>query len=349
MDVAKYYHRKRQSKRNMTAREPSLLTSSQIDKHYPVIIIGGGPAGVSALLGFLEAKISALLINDREHMGGQLASIPSAVENFALGTYVNGAAAAEALNLNLSKQAAPLLKAEVKALESRQPLRLLVGTKEQEFHLTCDYLIIATGYRERKLSLSPQQLCEQVIYHQDDDDDDGVPPAKNKNGMLEKESKPAIAIIGGGDSALLKALKLAETNAHVHIIHRSSTFRARPDVIAAIKKTPNISFELNSSVTRLLGKDRIEAIEINGRRTMAIDHLLAKIGYLPNTEFLNSQLVDASGHIPVNAAMQSCQPNILAAGDITAGSFPRIATAVGQGMTAAATVINKLFSAAQSE
>lgn len=128
----------------MTARQPSLLTSSQIDKHYPVIIIGGGPAGVSALLGFLEAKITALLINNEERMGGQLASIPSPIENFALGTFINGAAAAEALNLNLSKQGL-IFKAEVKALEIRSPLRLLVSSEEQPFALTCDYLIIATG------------------------------------------------------------------------------------------------------------------------------------------------------------------------------------------------------------
>ncbi len=308
---------------------------SSVTKHYPVIILGAGPAGVSAALTFKEAQIQALLVEQHPTCGGQLATIPSAISNFALGWFASGAEAQLQLQAVLEKSNVAMLQAQVHEVDvgqNRMPaveLDCTIGINAEKAKLSCDYLMVATGLSENKLSLSPADLNEKVKYHIDEN--------------LESKT---VAIVGGGDSALLKAIKLAGLTKKLFVIHRREKFNARPDLIETVAKLANVEILLLSEIVALQGHGKIESITVTSAGALInlkVDIVLAKVGYRPNSAAFGKILaLDKYGYIVVDSKFKTSDQRIFAAGDITAGTVPRIGTAVGQGMACAASMIAEI-------
>jgi len=308
---------------------------------YPVVILGSGPAGVSASLAFKEAKVDSLLIDEQPCCGGQLALIPSPIENFAFAWFENGVQAQAKLEAVARENGLPRLQARVCSLEVVEAgeavlLQCSAAGGDQtmrQIEIRCKYLILATGLSEKRLSFAPEKLSNQVLYHLKDSD-----LVQNKR----------IAIVGGGDSALLKAVKLAEVARKIFVINRSSTLKARPDVVAEIESRANIEVLLQSEIKSLTGDEKIEGLKIKNslavERQILIDLVLAKVGYVPNSSLFEKIVaLDKHGYVLADN-FKTSSSNIFAAGDITAATVPRIATAVGQGMACAGEVIAKIFS-----
>ncbi len=293
---------------------------------FDVIIIGGGIAGISCALELHDSKVDYLVIDDRNEIGGQLSEIHCTVRNFARFAH-NGAE----------------LKAELEGLCQRLHINVLTKTRidRVDFSLkhvvsgttnfTAKAIFLATGYRVRRLSLpNCTEFESSYIY-----DCEG-----NEHLLVGKR----VAVVGGGDNALMDALWVAERCPQVLLINRTDRFKARPDVIRDVLANPRIQVFENSEVVGVSGSgSSIQSITIKDTQTdvrskQDIDCLVIKIGYAPNTELFESQLELRDGHIKVDARGATDVVGIFAGGDIVAPPYPRLARAAGQGVIAAGAI-----------
>jgi thioredoxin reductase (NADPH) len=335
---------------------------NEIRQNFAVIIIGGGPAGVSAAMGFLEARIDCLLIDQEAALGGQVPDIPSEILNLPAGLFKSGKdlalsmqhalaraqdlaavdnhyrAGANTLGNGTSLQGA-LLKIEQKCrVLSIEPgeSRVIVITDKDTY--TADYLIVASGYRVKRLEAPGG---DRFIKHWHCDTD-SLPP------LL---SQLTLAMVGAGDSALLKTLGLASQARFVHLIMRNKTAKGRPDLWQQVKGLTNCQIHRGFEVVGLKGGKSLEKLVLqstgNGsQKEIDASEVIVKVGYEPNTEILQGKVqLSANRHVPVTASMTTSHQRIYAAGDIVSAVHPRIASAMGQGMMASGAIIEKVFAA----
>lgn len=316
----------------------------------PVVIIGAGLTGVSCALGLLEARIPVILLDDREYAGGQLSEIPSKIINFAGSHYRDGKEASfrllEALNL-----AAQDAKRDEITLEYRRGVKVkkisLRQENENRFELqtastlvSCQTLVVATGYRENRLEL--EHGAEYLHYH---------------GGLENKEnSEQTAVVIGGGDSAFLHTLDIADLCSKVYIVARSEKLKARPDLVERLSKRANVEIlkglvpeSVKMSAAGQLLVTFSNKAGASEKVHLHADRIFAKVGYKPNTEILQG-LVDISpdGHVMVEPDFCLRQKgkrieNFYAGGDIVSGELARMAISVGHGMSIASAIIRKRF------
>jgi thioredoxin reductase (NADPH) len=196
-------------------------------------------------------------------------------------------------------------------------------------------LLIATGSEPQFLPAAP----------------DG---AFNGDVTYEIESQPDrfsgrdVVVVGGGDSATLDALELAASGSSVKLVHRSEHLTARHNIVQQMRQNPRIEDYPEWEVESIFGNERLEGVVLvhrstRERRRVAADGLVVKISRDPSTATFRGQLeLDRRGAIEVDAALQSSQSGVFAAGDVVAGSYWRVATALGQGALAARSILRHL-------
>ncbi len=300
-----------------------------MDKHktdHDVIIIGGGPAGLSAALWCNELGLKSVLFEKEKEFGGQLLATHNPVKNYLGIETSNGRELSEKFIRHLNSFNLPAMKGT--AVFSVDLASKSVTLSNTEVH-SADAIIIATGVRRRSL---------------------GVPGETEflDRGVLRSgvESKDAVAgrdvvIVGGGDAAIENALILSKAAASVKVIHRRDQFTARSEFLDAARQLGNVEFIVNSEILAINGTEAVDAVEIgnleNGSRTIIrADAVLIRVGVLPNTELFVGQIeMDAGGYILVDALCAASLPAIFAAGDVANRLSPTISTAVGSGAAAA--------------
>jgi thioredoxin reductase (NADPH) len=306
---------------------------------FDAIIIGGGPAGISCALELTYCKINCLLVEKNRELGGQLLGIRE-VANFAAGYFKDGTVLArnmtrlaENMKLNL------LLEHAVERIEISQGTKVILINGEKYLAKS---IVIATGVRLKMLELPGLSLvADDVLYR-----DQSAP---------EQFSNMRVAIIGGGDNALDKALELAQTAGQVFLVNRSNRWRCRLDLLQAARQNARIEILENVAVESLSGVGRLRSAclidKSTGRiRNLSVDKLFIKIGYAPNTEALRGQIaLDSDGYIQANSFGETSVPGVFAAGDVVSGVVPRIATACGTGSTVASALQLHLGARQQSE
>lgn len=292
-------------------------------KEFQAIIIGAGPAGLSCALELEESKIDYVLVDRNPSIGGQLREVPNTIRDFAGGFYENGKSLmaqmedlADRMEINLALNQNVY---EVNLQEGR-----LVADNEE---LTTRCVIIATGLSRRRLNLPEESsFGDDVAYV--------------LWGREEHFRDKPVAVVGGGDSALLDALELANNCPVVYLIHRSVKFKARRDVIEEVRNNPRIRLVADSRVEALQGDGSLSGLSLVSTATgdrfdIEVNRLLIKVGYAPNTGLFKGQLdMDPSGFIRVGSNLATSVPGVFAAGDVTAGAYWRLAVAIGQGSLA---------------
>jgi thioredoxin reductase (NADPH) len=301
----------------------SARTAGVID----VIIIGSGPAGLTAALYAGRANLKPLLIEGLE-AGGQL-MLTTLVENWPghrdgiMGPDLMAEMRAQALRFG-----ADIVQGNVEEVNLlTRPFS--VRTHEAAYHTRS--LIIATGASARLLGIP----SERALMGR------GVSTCATCDGFFFR-GKP-IAVVGGGDSAMEEAIFLTKFASHVTVVHRRNTLRASKIMQDKAFANPKISFEWNSEVEDVVdsGKGHVNGIRLVNtltaeRKTLAVDGVFVAIGHTPNTALFKGQLdMDANGYLLTHDGTRTNIPGVFAAGDVQDHIYRQAITAAGSGCKAA--------------
>lgn len=290
------------------------------------IVIGSGPAGLTAALYLARFGVKVALV-EKLTSGGMLLQT-SEIENYPGFPNVKGYELADAMQSQLSLYPVRRYQGEVSVFEYRpgQTHRLRVG---QEW-LEGKTAVIAAGLRFRKLGLPDEERLTGY----------GVSYCALCDGPFYRGQ--VVGVAGGGNAALEEALYLASLARELHLFHRRDRFRADKIYREKVLATPNITVHYNSVITQLHGKDGLESVTVanavrpESTEVIPLSGLFVFIGQVPAAEFLPSTLeVDGEGFVVTDTEMRTNLHGVFAAGDIRSKLCKQVATAVGDGATAA--------------
>ena len=288
---------------------------------FDIIIVGGGPAGLTAAIYARRAGKNVLLL-EKEGFGGQIASSPK-VENFPGFDAISGAELADRLYAQADALGARIELEEV--LEIRDGSSKTVVTDYNTY--TCTALILATGMKHRSLGLPGEDTLSGVSY------------CAVCDGAFYAGRDTAVC--GGGNTALQDALFLSDLCRHVTLIHRRSDFRGDPILVEALKKRNNVTFVLDTVVDGLLGDGALSGLKLRNVQTgettdLPVDGLFEAVGQQPERKLAAAlSIADESGFIPAGESCLTTVPGVFAAGDCRAKEIRQLTTACADGAVAA--------------
>ena len=304
---------------------------------YDVIIVGGGPGGMSALLWCQRLGLKSILLERKTNLGGQLFKINNPVIDYLGIPATNGRDLHQHFVKHLSAmngQYACGVEVQDFFLMQR---RLL--TNKGEYRARS--IILALGSQDRKLCVpgEAEMITREEVYS-----------ASRDKQLFRGE---AVAVIGGGDRALEGALLLADHGANVTLIHHSEHFRARGEYLHPASKHPMIRILSNSVVKEIIGSDRVTGVLVETGRlkqTIPVKAVFVRIGIEPSSETLNGQVeMYEDGYVQTNWSGETSITNVFAVGDLcTRPLFSCIAYSAAQGMVAAKTISQRIGTAAKS-
>jgi thioredoxin reductase (NADPH) len=292
-----------------------------------VIIIGSGPAGLTAALYAARANLKPVVIEGLE-AGGQL-MLTTMVENFpGFREGIMGPDLMAQMREQAERFGAEIIRGNVTSVDVRnQPFTLKVSDADY----ACRTLIIATGASAKLLGLPSERT---LMGH-------GVSTCATCDGYFFR-GKP-IAVIGGGDSAMEEAVFLTKFASHVTVVHRRDTLRASKIMQEKAFANPKISFEWNAEVDdiRDAGTGAVTTLVLRNNQTgaskqVAVDGVFVAIGHNPNTSLFAGQLeMDPNGYLITHAGTRTSVPGVFACGDVQDHVYRQAITAAGSGCMAA--------------
>jgi thioredoxin reductase (NADPH) len=295
-----------------------------VERRYQVVIVGGGPAGLSAGLYTARAGLNTLLIEGKV-LGGQIVNA-ELVENYpGFPEGVSGFELGQLMEQQARKFSVNIVNAEVLGLKLSGKDKI-ISTSSGDY--VAPAVILATGSDPSKLGVPGEELIGR-----------GVSYCATCDGPLFREQE--IAVVGGGDTAITEALFLSRFASKVTVIHRREQLRATKVLQDRAFANPKIEFLWNTVVESIVGDDRVEGLRLKNVNTgessnLRVSAVFVAVGLHPNTEYLNGLLALApGGFIPANERMETEIPGVFAAGDIRYNSAKQVVTAAADGATAA--------------
>ena len=299
-------------------------TENQKPSH-DIIIIGSGPAGLTAAIYAGRALVKTLVISGRLP-GGQL-MLTSGVENFpGFSEVVQGQDLMQEMRKQAERFGAETLDEDIESVDfSYRPLRVMAGGREY----TSRAVIIATGSSAKWLGLRSEEKLRGR----------GVSSCATCDGYFFRERK--VVVVGGGDTALEEALFLTKYATEVLVIHRRDQLRGSKILQKRAMNNQKIRFIWNSVVEEILGTDKVEGVKIKNTKTgensmIQCDGVFVAIGFEPNTKvFQGSIELDEKGYVISRLGTSTSVKGVFVAGDVQDHRYRQAITAAGEGCKAA--------------
>lgn len=294
-----------------------------------VIIIGSGPAGLSAAIYAMRAGLQTLVIEKHPMSGGQVLNTVD-VDNYPGLPGIGGFE----LGMNFRKHAedlgAQFVTAEVTGVEGAKDEEKVVVTDKETYR--CKTLVLAMGATHRMLGVPGEESLRGM----------GVSYCATCDGAFFRGK--TVAVIGGGDVALEDALFLARGCEKVYLIHRRDAFRGARSLQQKVFDTPNIEVIWNSEVDAIEGEGTVQMLRIRNNKTgvkqsLSLQGVFVAVGITPETKLVRDLVAcDANGYICADENCKTDIPGIFAAGDLRTKPLRQIVTAVADGANAITSV-----------
>ena len=289
---------------------------------YDIIIIGAGPSGMTAALYATQARKNVLVL-EKEVYGGQILKA-NKVKNYPGIEEISGFEFANNLYKQLTNHNVEIKFEEVLEIKSNNDKKEVITKKGNYLSKS---VIIATGGTNRKLNLNNE---DKLIGK-------GVSYCTTCDGMFFKEK--VVAVYGGGNSAIDGALYLSDICKKVYLIYRQKDFKTNTDSTSKLKNTDNVECIFNTTITDLIGDDKLESIRLstnNKESLLELDGLFIEIGYIPVSDMCKNIVnTDSKGYIIANENCKTNIKGIFCSGDVRVKDVRQLTTACSDGTTAA--------------
>ena len=296
-----------------------------MEKDYQLIIMGGGPAGLTAGLYAARNKIKTVLI-EKAMMGG-LAVYSELIENYP--GFPDGISGMDLGQLMLKQAEKFGLKTVYSDITGLDLIGAKKVVKTSEGDFTAKAVIVALGSERINLDVPGEK---EFVGR-------GVSYCATCDAAFFRDKE--VAVIGGGDSAISEAVHLAKFASKVTVIHRRDKWRATPVFVDKANAEPKINFLLNTVVDSVDGEENVKQLKLSNKVTgqksvLPLSGVFVAVGQKPNTELVKELVEqDSTGYIVTNEKMETGVPGVFAAGDIRSNSIRQCVSAAGDGATAA--------------
>ena len=303
----------------------TLPENSVQEKHVKVLVLGSGPAGLSAALYAARAELEPVVLTGIE-LDGQ-AALTHTIENYpGFPDGVGGSELGELFQKQAERFGARVEFDSATSVDlSQRPFRIITDNGAY----LADTLIVATGARPNHLEVPGEVEFTGR----------GVSYCGTCDGWFFKEKK--VVVVGGGDSAVEEGLFLTRFASSVTIVHRRDSLRAGKVLQHRAFSNPKINFVWNSVVTEVTGTEKVTVLKLKDTQTgaessLTADGLFIFIGHTPNTQMFKGQLeMDELGYINANHLMETNVPGVFVAGEVADSHFRQVITSAGMGAAAA--------------
>jgi len=293
-------------------------------EQYDIIIIGGGPAGLTAGLYASRRTLKVLVLT--KDLGGQ-AAITYDVENYPGLDLIDGFTLMQRFADQAKKFGSEIRYGQVESVKKEKDIFVVTTLDKKTFRSRS--LILAFGLLPRDLNAPGEQKFKGR----------GVSYCATCDGPLYKNK--TVAVVGGGNAALDAAEYLAKLVSKLYLIHRRDQFRGEEFVVERLKKDPKIEMVLSSEILEIKGNQFVESIVIknNGHdktKELKVDGVFVEIGYTAKTEFIKNLVkINERGEIITDKDSNTSQPGVFGCGDVTDCSYKQIVISAGEGAKAA--------------
>lgn len=297
---------------------------------YDLIIIGGGPAGLTAAIYAGRRKLNTLIV--AKGIGGQM-GISDQIENYPGFDFTTGFDLSQNMLKQAQKWGAAIQSQEVEKIIKQKDGFIITTSQSQQFSARA--VILAFGLTPKNLEVPGERELQGK----------GVTYCATCDGPLFKNK--AVAVVGGGNSALESVEYLSKLANKVYLIHFKNEFTAIPALVNRIKHIDNVEFLCCAKVEKINGKNKLESIDLTGmdggpkKKNVELDGLFVEIGYRAKTDWLKGFVkLNRLGEIVSNRDGETSVPGVFVAGDCSDSRYKQVVIAAGQGAIAALQAYN---------
>lgn len=298
---------------------------------FDVIIIGGGPAGLTAALYAKRGGLKTLVLESTV-VGGQ-ANLTSEIENYPGFLSISGFELTQKMYEQCKNIDVEFKTETVNKLKLDSEIKLVVTNKTA---YECRSVILATGARPRKMGIAEEEKYIGL----------GVSYCSHCDGNFFRNKD--VAVVGGGNTALTDALYLSNICNKVYLIHRRDKFRGNVILSEKLKDKDNVEFVLDNVPHKIIGNNtQVEGFEVKNKKTNYIQELkvsgiFVAVGIEPNSELVSDKLFVENNLVATDENMQTTLPLVYAVGDLRKKPLRQVITACAEGATAASDIIAKI-------
>lgn len=290
-----------------------------------LLIIGGGPAGLSAAIYAKRAELNmAVSIPDKYEMG-QIADSAN-VDNYPGMPDISGFDLCMAFKKHALNSGAKFIESRVEKLDFLD--KMWHASLKDGSHITAKTVIFAGGSRYRSLEIEGEEKFEG----------NGISYCAVCDGAFFKDK--VTAVVGGGNSALDEALYLSNMCKAVYLIHRRDDFRGNSATLNKLKEKENVIIKTNAYIEKLMGEERLSGIVLNNGKKINLDGIFLAIGMMPDTKILkDTGTLDKNGYVIAGEDCITSADGLFVAGDARTKKLRQVVTAVADGAAAVSSVL----------